>query len=154
MNILRPKPVLVYPLTDKQIVFDYVYHHFIVEKNPFGYIAETDNCIYDTPSGGCAVGCLLPEELRKRIGDAGFSISLLHNYKKENLQLNNPTYKAFLAFADDLTQVFGEDIRYFISALQQYHDSCSGAINNFEKFDNILKGLARDQSLTLPISTE
>ncbi len=137
MKILRPKPVLMYPLNDKQIVFDYVYHHFIVENNPLGYHAEFDSCVYDTPSGGCAIGCLLPEDLRKNIGESQFPINHIYELSEDADE-----------FRIRLTEILPlENIKFF-RLLQREHDCSNG---NHLHFKNGLHGFAYNEKLTLPV---
>jgi len=113
------KPVLTYPITDKQIAFDYVWHHFVTENNPRGVEPGRGVCVYDTPSGGCAVGCLLPPDLRSRIGQAGFAIDELLTERRCNSSIDQ--------FLTDLLAVFPEsaDMIGFLTDLQKAHDHAS-----------------------------
>lgn len=161
MKILRAKPTLTYPLTDKQIVLDYVYHHFIVEKNPFAVVEPTEEnqstkCVYDTVSGGCAVGCLLPEDLRKRIGYVAFGINSLKAYYEGGDVEKHLSYgyQAFLPFAEAISSVFTPDIVMFLHDMQSAHD-CSAKNDECHRIDNFverLRKIAHDYKLSFPVT--
>jgi len=79
------KPVLTYPLTDAQTVFDYVWCHFIIEKNPAGLDGH-NKVSYNSPTCGCSIGCLLPENVRRVMGIENYSITMGIMYNFNNLQ--------------------------------------------------------------------
>lgn len=112
---LRPKPVLTYPISDKQVMADYVAHHFFIEGNPAGFDPVVSRCVYDTPSGGCAIGCMLPPDFRATIGKAAFSFSPAFddvcNLEKGVAQLRSATLEKFAPCVEE-----------FGTSLQQWHD--------------------------------
>jgi hypothetical protein len=110
-TILRPKPILVYPLDDKQAILDFVYHHFLVENNPPG-ADDTGQCLYNTPTGGCAIGCLLTPEVRARLKEDVTTIGLLLNRSSDWR-------------CESIKKLFSTSIpSNFFSALQKMHDEC------------------------------
>ena len=114
-TIIRPKPVLVYPLDDKQAILDYVFHHFIVEGNPAG-VDEAGTCLYNTPSGGCAIGCLLKGEIRESIKFQDFS---LYDIFKGMLAVKNKFIFGELA---KLRGTFSENFdSSFLESLQRWY---------------------------------
>jgi len=162
-KILRPKPVLTYPLTDRQTIFDYVFHHFVIDRNPKGMRPDnTFSCVYDTPTGGCAVGCLLPDELRSKIGYTAFGIGTLSTSSTQACEL-----RAAHSFFDDLYKVFGftdyrsidasrenRSLLHLLRALQAAHDGTGGGPHGVEFAENFaerLKQLAPGHCLTLPV---
>lgn len=126
---------LSYPLSDKQTIFDHVWQHFVVAGNPLA--VEGRNCVYDTPSGGCVIGCLLPEDFRKQIGKATFGIT--HVWSPDGIHSENA-----LPFRDRFHELFGEAMRPFLSALQSAHDSA--ALDGL-KIEELLRALAQRHGL-------
>jgi hypothetical protein len=120
------KPILSYPLSDKQLIFDYICEHFLVEKNPFG--TNGHSCIYDTPTNGCAVGCILPEEKRKALRNTPFGI---------RLALENNIADICSVFITPVNADFLED-------LQRAHDTAALLTN---KFKEAMQLLAADHDL-------
>ncbi len=146
MIIIRPKPTLSYPLKDSQTIFDYIWYHFVVEQNPLGAIEGTASCRYDTPSGGCAIGCLLKEEDRKKVGNASFSVGLAF---LNVAQTNSSGEESIVvrAFDPSANRVLLED-------LQKAHDQSVQDVNNTETdlqvFKRRLANLGNAYNLTIP----
>ncbi len=137
------KPILTYPLTDPQVVFDYVWHHFIIEKNPRAISVSGDNCVYDTPSGGCAVGCVLPPDLRAQIGKTQFSIfHLARNYDSFSATIN----ENIIPFLDDLKAVIPKSLTSLMEHLQVAHDGNS----SLEGMEQSFRSIAASLKLTIP----
>lgn len=105
---MRSKPILTYPLTDRQTILDYVWHHFLIEGNPPGAAEGRETCLYDTPTGGCAVGCLLPAARREALHDNQCGISHMMTYL-------NPV----------VTDLFTAELRDFLTQLQVTHDGAA-----------------------------
>ncbi len=136
------KPTLSYPLTDKQVIFDYVWHHFIVEKNPRAI--DRDGCFYDSPAGGCAVGCLMPDDLRRDIGQHTFGIAYVWMD-----EFTPPGQDEELRpFRDRIKQAFDESTRDLLKSLQSAHDD--GDSGNVKHFDRRLRVVAHTYGLTVP----
>jgi hypothetical protein len=145
---MRPKPVLQYPLADKQAVLDYVWHHFIIENKSFGFNQETNACVYNSPSGGCAVGCVLPQETREKIGTTEFEYGTVMKCrsvigKEEMFASTDSTVKCAAMIANVVESHMDE----FMRELQSAHDGC--ACNNYVKshFKSRLLAIARDYLL-------
>lgn len=113
------KPTLTYPLT-KQQAFDYVWHHFIVEKNPLAIRGTA--CVYNTPEGGCAVGCVLPPDLRRRIGLSSFGMQRVID-ALAGVESNQPPAQLAAVFAEEIAAALGLENLEFFRELQAAHDN-------------------------------
>jgi hypothetical protein len=151
---MRPKPTLTYPLTNKQTVFDYVWHHFVVEKNPRAVVTDPSRdlqsaCVYSTPTGGCAVGCLLTQEDRDVIGEDLFGYTHIRalrtsttptEYERYSMSRARPHFERFASR-------FHHSLDGFLVNLQGCHDESGSAEGAIE---GRLRLLADTYSLTIP----
>ncbi len=140
--IIRPKPTLVYPLSDIQTIFDYVWHHFIVEKNPPG--KDDVGCVYNTPSGGCAIGCLLKPDVRLGVGDYRCSIgTAMRAVQAEDAMLS-------------IRHTFDINLEVeFLTNLQHSHDNSASELSLqtetfIESMMRRLRSVAGSYALTVP----
>ena len=143
LTILRPKPTLTWPITDKQVAFDYIWHHFVVEKNPPGYSATNGGCLCDTPTGGCAVGCLLPAETRTLIGHAQLGYNRVIEMRYRPLSSATKSCIARL-----IGKVFDPAVDNLLNQAQNLHDKHADV--TWARFPEGLCELAQTFGLTLP----
>jgi hypothetical protein len=133
----------------KQEIFNKVWNHFVVNKNPFSFNAQTKLCCYRTDDGNmCAVGLLIPDEEYHK-GLEGLSV---HSLLKDKVPY--------------LTEFYLSDssMYNFLDMLQEAHDLpvtrglYAGALADSDAPDSVrdnveehLKLLAQDYNLTIPV---
>lgn len=137
------KPVLTYPIVDKQTVIDYVYQHFIVEKNSLVLGTE-----YNTDSGGCAIGCLLPPDFRQSIPKSTkFKLSRLHSF--DSVRAESPSLQKIIL---EMRKLFSPDLDFvlFLIQIQNAHDNSVLDFAAAEKnFIDSLQTICKQNQLTL-----
>lgn len=123
---------------EKQEIFNKVWQHFIVEKNPRGYDAEAENCVYKNQEGNkCAIGIFIPDDkFIPAMNNWGTIWSFkdakdtLSRYGCENL----------------LVEIFGPEYNMkFLSELQKAHDHI-----HERSMEENLRRLAVKWSLQIP----
>lgn len=127
----------------KQEIFDYVWNHFVVQKNPLGYDVENDNCSYKL---GCALGCFFPKDFDTSAieGDAfiGFSIN------DKRIVDTTKASKLITAVTEYVTSNTSEEMGRFLSDLQRTHDMT--AVTPGADISKTLLEFARNKGLTVP----
>lgn len=124
-----------YAFTAQQI-FDRVWHHFLVEKQPFSYDPATGGCYYRGADGArCAVGLFIPDSVYKEEMEQPFCDLVCSSDAPGRL-------RAFLAKHEDL-----------FMKLQEAHDSAPGygsAAARRAAFRSDLRRIAKRFGLQVP----
>jgi hypothetical protein len=130
----------------KQEIFDKVWNHFIVEKNPVGFDNETNVCMYRNAEGyKCAVGILIPDDEYSEFIEYGTVHHLYDRYTNGSVFCLPPTLQ-------NIFEVGGFDIAEFMRRLQVAHDSYAQnrQIRPFEYFVEELRTVAIAEKLQVP----
>jgi hypothetical protein len=117
-----------------QDMFNRVYQHFVIEKNPRcgvgGGPIGVNKCYYRYHGNGCAIGCVLPDRLAK------ISDNLTNQFPDTAIAtaIKRPSVKNWLKNVDLSLMI----------ELQKIHD------DNFHAFKNQMYELAENFNLTIP----
>jgi hypothetical protein len=120
-----------------QEMFDIIYRHFVINKNPPSYDKETQRCMYRSPNGGkCAVGLFIPDNEYKPEMDSDFW--------GINVRRLNVRFKLLISDAN-------ED---FLKKMQDIHDFKSNDTQDvfYQYVKDQMEEYARDHGLTIPTS--
>ena len=114
--------------TSKQQIFNKVWKHFIVEKNPKS--VEGDSCTYYSESGGCAIGCLIGDDKDKKQFDLGLYSTIDYIRKRYTNSISR--------------YISGNIPSSFLVQLQTIHDSY------FNEFESKMRAFADSHGLKVP----
>jgi hypothetical protein len=99
----------------KQEVFNKVWQHFVIDKNPKSVDPITGHCKYYSESGGCAVGCLIDDDKVKKQWDALIG----------ETSIGQVAHK----YPEIIDNIIGPSIEItFLADLQKCHDAHFGEI--------------------------
>jgi hypothetical protein len=116
--------------TTKQQIFDKVWQHFVVNKNPKS-VNEHTHCVYSSPEGGCAIGCLIDNDALKKEFDAQTNHTSIYSIRDR--------------FNIELSDYIDPSIKTrFLDSLQTIHDSY------FDSFEENMRALAAKYNLKVP----
>ena len=122
------------PPENKQDAFNRVWQHFIVEKHDQCAVIRDSNipkCLYRKDGNGCAVGCMMPDEMAKKCDG---------NQDSDN----NFDIFGILERFEDVREWFKNVQKGFLKQLQVSHDMY------FQDFKEQLESIAARNGLTIP----
>jgi hypothetical protein len=124
-------------MLDIHQIFDRVWKHFIVDKNPPGLSNPSDTgCSYNGPDGPCAVGIFLRPEIGDLLDDA------------------TPTIEDILQELNQFEVTLFAELGDFLNDMQLAHDEAAREVTRGQDFYLVLKSnlreLAAKQGLTVP----
>ena len=150
-----------------QEMFDKIWDYFIVQGKPAG-LDGNGACTYYGNEGAnrCAVGCLLPDEVAKRIPNGLSAIGIVRAANRGNLQtslggtfirpeIHEASKLAAAALLGDSASAAIEnyensDAVKFLSSAQMAHDESSRSSEFADRFKGRLLSLAYRFGLNIP----
>lgn len=135
------------PPTNFQDAFNRIWQHFVIEKNPpsvreHSIIKPNTVCLYRAPNGnGCAVGCMMPDEMAKR------SDTLPPEVLSSEF-LPSTSIRSVIARDSLVAEWFKNINPSALGDLQGIHDSI--AKGTFSSFEMELVNFAQENLLTIP----
>ena len=113
--------------------FDKIWTHFVINKANPGWDDVNEVCSYQNEKGDqCAIGCLLPDDLR------------------EEARLNALGIAALLENSDGIRKFFRGIPVYFLKYLQNAHDLVACDIDFHSGIETQLRAFAQKYSLRIP----
>lgn len=119
----------------KQEAFDAVWHHFIEEKQPFGWDDKTQGCVFVSDEGACCAVGLFMDPILAREEDQNDSTTTYDiDWKKHGIVMHH-TVRKFLHVLqgshDFAADIMCGDPEFYGEALDHFREDLLGIANEF-----------------------